>query len=401
MDTDFEWKAKADKFIQDIKDKADIVDVIEASGSYKFGTRKRGRFLQCQQHDSLMVDPDWGQYTWFSKASSGGNQYETGDVFTWLEKYGNMDFWQACIYLADRYGLEVPKSIKRTDPAHAREMKSRGQVFEIACSWFETQLWNNPAALDYVRARGWSDETIHKARLGYSGGTFDAVADLKGTLSMNEVNLDDPAAVSLIGRRGDVAAWIKAQGITDASDNWVENNAIVGLASFPRLIYPHIWRGRVHYFSGRNLEWMDGALKGADAPKEGRPKAYNLPRALLGERARFFNAEFSRGAELCFVVEGQADAISLAQWGFPAVALVGVAADAALAEKIKTNKIKTVYVALDDDKAGQEALMKVAGVFGPMTRLFGWDGGGYTSVDDEETTAPEAVSEETHDETKA
>ena len=204
---------------------------------------------------------------------------------------------------------------------------------------------------------------------------------------MNEVNLDDPAAVALIGRRGDVAAWIKAQSIEDASDNWQSNNSIVGLATFPRLIYPHIWRGRVSYFSGRNLKVVGDRMVGENAPDEGRPKAYNLPRALIGERQRYFNAEFYRGADICFVVEGQADAISLQQWGFAAVALVGVAADSALAETLSKAKIRTVYVALDDDKAGQDALLRVAGVFGPMARLFKWENFGKpTSSDDSEPT---------------
>jgi hypothetical protein len=369
---DLEWKAKADKFVESLKDKADLIDVMEASNGYHFQTKKRGRFNYCVEDDSLVVDPDWGIYTWFSKAGGNGHQYETGDVFTWLERYKGMDFWQACLFLAERYGIDVPKGIKRDDPAHAKEVKSRGQMFELAARFFEAQLWANPAALEYARGRGWSDDVIKAHRLGYSGGSTDAVKELTGILQMNECNTADPAAVSLIGRRGDIANWIKEHGITDGSDGWIENNAIMGMAHFPRLIYPHVWRGRVTYFSGRNLR-KDGAhLVGEDAPKEGRPKSHNLPKALAGERARYFNAEFSRGRELCFVVEGQADAITLGQWGFPAVALVGVGADQAIADTLKQAKVKTVYIALDDDKAGQEALLKVAGVFGPMARLFNW-----------------------------
>lgn len=366
-----DWKAKADRFVEELKDKADLVQVIESLSSMHFQQRRVGRFRYAVEHDSFAVDEDWGQYTWFSQAGSSGHQYETGDVLTWMQKYANMDFWQACLWLAQRYGVEVPKGMQG-DEAQRKEVKSRTQVFEIAARWFEAQLWNTPAALEYARSRGWSDETIRKARLGYSGGTWEAVKDLTGTFQMNEVNCDDPAAVSLIGRRGNVLPWMKAQGIENGSESWVENDSIVGMATFPRLVYPHNWRGRPVYFSGRNLTWAEGKLIGQDAPKEGKPKSYNLPAALVGERARFFNAEFHRGAEICFVVEGQADAITLAQWGFPAVALAGVAADEGLAVLLKNMKVQTIYVALDDDKAGQEALMKTAGVFGPMTRLFQW-----------------------------
>jgi DNA primase len=370
MITDLDWKARADRFVETLKDKADLIDVMQQKSRLTF-ERKSGRFTYCKEHDSLAVDENWGQYTWFSKAGSAGQQYETGDVFTWLERYENMDFWEACVWLAEKYGVDVPVGMKG-DGAQAKEMKSRGQAFEIAARWFEHQLWNTPAALEYAKGRGWSEETMRAARLGFSGGTAAGVKDLAGTFSMNEVNCDDPATVSLIGRRGNVAAWLKDWNIQNASESWTENDSIVGLATFPRLVYPHIWRGRVNYFTGRNLQWQDGQLVGQDVPKEGKPKAHNLPASLVGERLRFFNAEFHRGAEICFVVEGQGDAITLAQWGFAAVALVGVAADEGLAALLKQMKVKTLYVALDDDKAGQEALMKTAGVFGPMARLFKW-----------------------------
>ena len=370
--SDTDWKARADRFVEDLKDKADLVEVIESLSSMKFQTKRVGRFRYALHPDSFAVDEDWGQYTYFAHAGSEGNEWETGDVFTWMQRYANMDFWQACLWLAERYGVEVPKGMKG-DEAQRKEVKSRGEMFEIACKWFETQLWKTPAALEYARGRGWTDETIKKARLGYSGGTWEAVKDLTGEFSLHEVNCDDPAAVSLIGRRGNVLLWLQAQGIEDGSDSWVENDSIVGLATFPRLVYPHIWRGRVNYFSGRNLQWEDRKLIGQDAPKEGRPKSYNLPAALVGARMRYFNTEFHRGAELCYVVEGQADAMTLGQWGFTAVALAGVAADERLASLFKQLKIGTVYVALDSDKAGQEALMKTAGVFGPMARLFQWE----------------------------
>jgi len=400
--TDMEWKAKADKFVNDLKDKADIVEVVEKLSTMKFQAKRSGRFRYAQHPDSFAVDENWGQYTWFARAGTDGHAFETGDVLTWMQRYANMDFWQACVWLAERYGVEIPKGMKG-DGTQTKEIKSRNQVFELATRWFESQLWGTAAALDYARARGWTDETIRKARLGYSGGTREAISELTGIFSMNEVNLDDPATVSLIGRRGDISSWIKAHNIEDAPENWIDNNSIVGLASFPRLIYPHAWRGRVSYFSGRNLEWKEGALVGQDAPKEGKVKAHNLPRALMGERARYFNSEFHSGAEVCFVVEGQADAITLAQWGFPAVALVGVAADKPLADVLKQAKIRTIYVALDDDKAGQEALLTVAGVFGPMTRLFSWirpevlrdeteKGGAGGEGDDKEIASPESAA---------
>lgn len=392
-------RRELEKFIEDIKDKVDLVEVIERTSEYRFETRRSGRFISCRKPDSLKVDPDWGQFTWFSHAGDGAHSFETGDVFTWLQRYGGKpDFWDAAVWLAEMYSMRVPEWKRDDNTEAAKNQKSRAQVFEIACKWFEAQLWKTPAALAYVRSRGWTDETIRAARLGFSGGTFEAVNDLSGEFTMNEVNLRDAATVALIGMRGNVGAWLNAQGIDDGSPDWVEADRIWGLASMPCLVYPHIWRGRAMYFSGRRLEWAtrDGQpfawamlkdqVENVTLVGKEKPKSYNLPDALVGERLRFFNHEFHRNAEKVIVVEGQGDAISLGQWGFAAVALCGVAADKELAETLK--KCGTKFVALDDDKAGRENIIAVAQTFGPMTRLLKWE---------RSQKAAPALSEETNE----
>ena len=249
-------RRELEKFIEDIKDKVDLVEVIEKTSEYRFDPKRSGRFISCRKPDSLKVDPDWGQYTWFAHSGDGAHSFETGDVFTWLQRYGGKpDFWDAAVWLADLYNVRIPEWKRDDNTEASKNQKSRAQVFEIACAWFEKQLWETPAALAYARARGWTDETIHKARLGFSGGTFKAVKDLTDELSMNQVNLRDAATVALIGMRGSVGAWLSAQGIDDGSPDWVEDDRIWGLSNIPCLVYPHIWRGRAMYFSGRRLEW--------------------------------------------------------------------------------------------------------------------------------------------------
>jgi DNA primase len=364
-----------DRFIEELKDKADLIEVIEANSDYRFDSRRVGRYVYCKHPDSLAVDPDWGIYTWFAKPGDGGHQFETGDVFNWLQRYGNMEFWQAATYLAHRYGVKMPERTM-VDPAVEKERRTRGEIYEIACNWFQDLLWKTPAAIEYAHRRGWTDETIKRSRLGFASG-FDTLGDLVGTFNMHEVNQNDPAAVAIVGKRGGVGAWLKENDVKDPSADWLDDDRIFGLASMPRLIYPHIWRGRVVYFTARNLVWSDdkASLKGKDE----KPKAYNLPRSLVGERYRFFNLEFTRGAKNCLVVEGQADAITLMQWGIPAVALVGVGADEDMAKLFKAQKIERTFVALDNDKEGIKAQVKTAQVFGPMTRLVTWDSLGKTT----------------------
>lgn len=366
-DADFE------KFIQEIKDKADLVEVIERTSEYRFAKRV-GRYTKCSKPDSLMVDNDWGVYTWFAKSGEAGHQFETGDVFHWLERYNSMGFWDAALYLAQMYNVRVPEKTRQVDPEKAKAQKTRQETWEIACQWFERQLWASPAALDYCHRRGWTDETIRKARLGFAPG-FDALNDLRGEMTMNNVNLDDAATVAILGKRGGVGAWVIEHGIQDPNPDWVSGNYVPGLAGGLRLVYPHIWRGRVNYFSARNLLLEgDRLINRPDKDEQGnnKPKSYNLPRSLAGERMRYVNFAFTRGAKICLVVEGQPDAISAAQAGIGAIALAGVACDAELVELLKAQKVERVFMGLDNDLAGQKNQLNAAAQFGPLTRLVTW-----------------------------
>lgn len=365
--------AEFENFIQELKDKADLVEVIEKTSDYRFDKRT-GRYTKCTKPDSLMVDTDWGVYTWFAKSGEGGKQFETGDVFHWLQRYDSKDFWSAALYLAQEYNVRVPDKVRQDDVDRSVAKKVRQEVFEIACQWFERQLWDSPAALDYCHRRGWTDETIRKARLGFAPG-FEALNDLRGEMSMNEVNPNDAATVAIIGKRGGVGSWVLEQGIQDANTDWITNDYVPGLAGGIRLVYPHVWRGRVVYFSARNLVAEgERLINRPDKDEQGnhKPKSYNLPRSLVGERMRYFNFAFSKGAKICLVVEGQPDAISAAQAGVAAVALAGVAADSGLVELMKAQKIERLFVGLDNDKAGQEGQINAAAQFGPMTRLVTW-----------------------------
>jgi DNA primase len=383
-------EAEFEKFVEELKSKASLIEVIEALSTMRFQQRRVGRFVYALHPDSFAVDDDWGIYTWFAQAGTGGHQYETGDVFHWMERYANLDFWAACEWLATRYGVSIPKRqpMTATDKKH----KSRMEMYDIACKWFEAELWSSPAALDYCHRRGWTDETIRRSRLGFAPG-FARLQDLKGTFAMNEVNQNDPAAVSISGRRGGVATWLKDFEITDFSDDWVTNDYIPGLATGIRLVYPHLWRGRVTYFSARNLEvGADGVIVNRpekDANGDHHPKSWNQPRCLVGERLRYYNFCFTRGAENCLVVEGQPDAISAAQLGIAAAALAGVAPDEGMAGLMRQYQIKRVFMGLDGDAVGQKNQVKAATVFGPMTRMVTWPA--------QETTATDEVIEENAD----
>ncbi|HAE59338.1 MAG TPA: hypothetical protein DCG54_07490 [Anaerolineae bacterium] len=357
-------------FVEEVKEKVDMIEVIESLSSMKFDKTRRGRYVHATKPDSFMVDPDWGIYTFFANSGTDGHTWETGDIFHWLKRYAGKEFTEACEYLSEKTGVRMPER-KWADPEAAKRHKDRLEIYELATAWFERELWKTPAALDYCRRRGLTDETIKRARLGLANK--EHMQDLRGDFSMNNVNMDDRAAVAILGKRGGIALWAEQNKIVNAS--WVENDYIPALGYGTRIVFPHVWRGRVNYFSTRELEWREDKLfsrPDRDAEGNKQPKNFNLPASLVGERQRYYCYSFSRGAKICLVVEGQFDALSAAQLNVASVALVGVAPDAQMAAVMKKNKVERVVLGLDNDKAGKENALTAAAVFGPMTRTVQW-----------------------------
>jgi DNA primase len=62
------------------------------------------------------------------------------------------------------------------------------------------------------------------------------------------------------------------------------------------------------------------------------------------------------------VVEGVFDMLTLHQWGYPAVALLGTHARPEVVEQLRT--FRRIYVVLDRDDAGLEATLRLADLLG-------------------------------------
>ncbi len=361
--------SSVDDIVEQVKAKNRIEDVIEESGVPM--QHKHGRYLRSSdaEHSSLVVDTFRQTYSWNSK------QEIACDVIAWVMNRRGLDFKTAVEELARRAKLPEPKW-SREDQAHRLAARVREECFGVAQRVFTKWLAADAAALTYVRGRGWTDETIEESGIGFSGRlTDEQLRDLKGEFSMYGVELESPQAVAILGYHGDVLAWGAKWGIEMRNQaNWLENRYIPSLIYKTRIVYPHFVMGRIRTFTSRNV-------LGAEINAEGREvKAYNLPVVLAGERQLFFNHVYRMNAEECVVVEGQADAITLGQWGLAAAALAGTAwkdHEEALRELKKRHK--RVYVGVDADEAGQAALMggrdkdwPLAAIFGPMGRVVRW-----------------------------
>jgi len=372
MTEDFE------NFVRRVKDATAIEDVIEETGHEWRLQRKASNYIHGIEHSSLVVRVDEQYYVW-------NDTSEKGDVFTWLEARRKWDFWTSLQWLAERAKLEVPKFVGTSDgqAINKRQGSARGRedAFGVAQRLFAKWLWADTAALEYVKGRGWTDETIREAGIGFSGRATPAeLTEMRGELNMHEVNPEGPLGVAIMGWKGNVKAWGKTWGI-EVSQSWLEWGAIPGMMGRIRLVYSHYERGRVVYMTGRNI-------LGAEQYPDGREvKSFNLAASLAGNRRLYMNHCYGRRAEECVIVEGQADGITLGQWGIAAVAICGNQWEDHLEELGElTKRHGTVYVGLDMDEAGQKALVgrerdwPLAKALGPMARIINWDKGGWNDI---------------------
>jgi DNA primase len=114
-----------------------------------------------------------------------------------------------------------------------------------------------------------------------------------------------------------------------------------------RVIVPEIRRGEPVWLVGRTIEGNGGG-----------PKYLGLPGAkpLLGW-------ETALGSPMVILVEGVFDWLTLVQWGFPALALVGTRVRPEVLRALGA-RFERVYLALDADDAGQQAAAAIATALG-------------------------------------
>jgi hypothetical protein len=262
---------------------------IEEVVAEKFALKKSGSRFVGVEHDSLVVVPNTGFYFWNSRG-------EHGDVFDFVGRHllslgvwNNSDaaqFIEAVRYLVQRAGITLEENLNFKKSAAWAERQLAQRLHDV--------LLNTPTALAYVtEKRGWQLTTIKAARLGFMP------QDKRPLLA--DLNL---------------------------SDNWR-----TVIQKFPpnMIVYIHIEQGRLTYLSGRSIEGK---------------KHYNPPREIIGERLPYYNHLYSPQAEQVVIVEGQADAITFAEWGIAAVALGGMQAADELLKRLKTHS--RLFVALDN-----------------------------------------------------
>jgi DNA primase catalytic core len=258
-----------------------------------------------------------------------------GDVFSFVMQRDSVTFPDALRTLAAKAGVEIDERTKRED-AHKARLR---EVLETGIAFYHQVLTSTTQAkqaLDYLRGRGFTDETIETFQLGWAPDSWDVMSR------------------RLVEKRG-----VKAEELVE-----------VGLASPGRSQSRGVgvidkFRGRV-LFPIRDQNGTAVGLGGRILGSEGEsgrdtgPKYLNTPATQLFDKSRtLYLIDRAKGSirksGQAVIVEGYTDALMAHQAGFDnVVASLGTALTPGQVALL-TRYAKRIALAYDVDAAGQKA----------------------------------------------
>jgi DNA primase len=318
--------------IERVKDAVDMVELVGARTELKrVGSRWTGL---CPFHDertpSFSVNAENKLYYCFGCG-------ESGDAIRFVEATEALDFKESVEYLADRYRVELKR--EQEDPKaeeRRRRLERLQSLVERAASFYQRHLWETSeaaAARQYLADRGFSEAILREFRVGYSPSAWDKLL----TAAQRDGFSQEELAAAGLAQRG------RQGGVYDR---------FRGRIMFPLADY----RGRVLGFGARSLR-EDQRPKYLNTSEN---ELYHKGRQLFGiDRAASTAAKRGR----IVAVEGYTDVLALHQAGITeSVAIMGTALTqqqlTTLAQRV--GRDGTVYLALDADRAGQDAMRRGA-----------------------------------------
>ncbi|MCS3755303.1 DNA primase [Salinibacter ruber] len=317
-----------DEKIEEVRTAVDLVEVAEDYVQLKqSGSRYMGL---CPFHNedtpSFSVDPDQNLYYCFGCQNGG-------DAFKFVQEIEGVGFLESVRMLADRYGVPLPE--EETDPDAANEREAVLHALRFAARFFYRQLTQSDRgrpALDYLRRRGFTPQTIKQFGLGYAPDEWDALLTVAEEEQIDRETLE------------------KAGLIIERNDGSGYYDRYRGRIIFP--IFSHI--GKVLAFAGRILDPDD---------ERDQPKYINSPETEVYHKKEVLYGlhqakQAIRKTDEVLLVEGYTDVISLSQAGVGNV--VASSGTALTEQQIGTldRYAKRAVMLYDADEAGERAALR-------------------------------------------
>lgn len=262
-----------------------------------------------------------------------------GSPVSFIMEHEQLSYSEALKYLAKKYHIEVVEK-ELTDEERAAQTEREGMLIvnDFACQHFENNLYNTTdgkeIGLSYFYERGFSDNIIKKFHLGYSVDNNNLLYKEATAKGYNRKYLFD-TGLCIDDKRGGGYDRFK------------------GRVMFPVLNVA----GKIIAFSGRTLK--NDQAKYVNSPESEIYKKSNELYGLYQAKQAIVRKD------KCFLVEGNADVVSMHQAGFDnTIASLGTA--------LTTNQVRLIHrftenvtVLYDGDAAGIKAALRAINLLLP------------------------------------
>lgn len=327
--------------VEQIKSRLDIADVI--SGYIKVQKAGANYKARCPFHSektpSFHISPV--RQSWHCFGCNKG-----GDMFSFVQEIEGVEFVEAMRILAAKAGVQVPERSSHYR-AEADQRHRLLAVAELTSKFFEKQLWNSNAgarALEYLRKRGLTDETIRLWRLGWAPNDWRALT-------------------GFLQKAGHPDADIVAAGVV------VQKDAASGKRE--ARLYDR-FRSRIMFpitDTSSQVVGFTGRVFGAEVAVDGEPlaKYVNTPQTAIYDKSRvLFGLDKAktamRSADRALLVEGNMDAIMASQAGVAHVVATSGTALTPDQLRMLARYSTNLDFCFDADQAGQAATRRGLGL---------------------------------------
>ena len=315
--------------VQQVQQTADIVEVVSDFVALK----KRGaNYIACcpfhnEKTPSFNVNPVRGIYKCFGCGKAG-------DSVRFVMDIEGIGFPEAIRFLAKKYGIEIKET--ELTPDDIREQNERESLYialNFAKNYYQNQLFDSEdgraIGLSYFKERGFIEKTIREFELGYSPNGWD---------TFSQVALKQGFTLDILEKAG---LTIKREDGRLMDRFWT------------RVIFP------IHNLSGKPIAFGARILTN----DKNQPKYLNSPETEVYHKSNVLYGisqakQAIRQEDVCYLVEGYTDVLSLHQAGIHNV--VASSGTSLTLEQIKLigRFTQNVTVLYDGDAAGIKASLR-------------------------------------------
>ena len=288
---------------------------------------------------SFTVSPSKGIYKCFGCGKSG-------HAIGFVMEIEQCSFVEAVKQVGRKYHIEVQeRELSAEEQQRQDDRESMFVVNDFCNRWFQSQLWDTPdgqaIGLSYFRERGLRDDIIRKFQLGYSsekGSPLAQALKQRGFVEKYIVNNPDTKiGTGICGKSEDGRIYDRFRD---------------------RVMFP------IHTVSGKTVAFAGRIMK----KKENVGKYINSPDSLIYSKTNelyglFLAKQAISRLDLCYLVEGQMDVISMHQSGIPNVVASGGTALTKPQIRLIKRFTSNITVLYDGDAAGIHAALRGIDMF--------------------------------------